>query len=289
MPASESLNSTYERFTDEERKRWAQGCPPDLLAEALGFGKRGSVDTRLENRPRTWVSVIRYPDGDVEISGCHIGYPSRKSRPPATREEKDRKADARARLKLRRVCKYFNLDYLWTFTYRGPVFERSKVLSDIDRFSRKICTIDLSFAGVFVLELHQGGGANHGEFHVHMAVAGFHDVKAVRSVWWSIVGEAQGNIEVKAPRGFSSGGCGRYISKYIGKDFGDAAPRQLGQHRYFNFRLASVRVEKMVFFKGHHRNRESALKAWLIIGSGKQIVSEWRSEDGGQFVFKTFR
>ena len=67
----------------------------------------------------------------------------------------------------------------------------------------------------------------------HIAVRGFQDVRLLRRCWYRIVGDGQGQVNVRGPRpGSSPVKLARYISKYISKDL-DALPREAGEHRYF--------------------------------------------------------
>jgi hypothetical protein len=81
---------------------------------------------------------------------------------------------------------------------------------------------------VAVLERQQRGA-----LHPHLAVKGFQDVRLLRRCWYKIVGNGQGQVNVRGPRaGSSPVKLARYISKYISKDF-DNMPRDFEEHRYF--------------------------------------------------------
>jgi hypothetical protein len=72
-----------------------------------------------------------------------------------------------------------------------------------------------------------------GAIHLHIAVKGFQDVRLLRRCWYKVVGNGQGQVNVKGPRpGSSPVKLARYLSKYIGKDL-DAHPREAGENRYF--------------------------------------------------------
>jgi hypothetical protein len=270
------IDPTYERFPQR----------PEVEARASNYYD-------LADHPRTWVSIIQYPDGDVEISGCHIGFPASKPRPKATEEEKQKKAAARARRSVVQHCKFNALDKLWTLTYRGAQRSHEILYSHWEQFVTQVRKIYPDFAALAVPELHTGKrggtGANLGGFHVHFAVAGFYEVNILRRIWWNIVGIKQGNVDVKWTAGQSSSrGVGRYLAKYISKSFEDS-PRILGRHRYWCSRSLTVPKERMVFFKGSFAEHERALRTWLILASGKKTIVEWHSEDGGQFILRTFQ
>lgn len=289
-PAAAPLDLSYERFSTEDecevleqrgefsRKLQRSRSNPDPVPCELSF----------TDRSRTHVSVICFPDGDVSISGCHIGLPSNKSRPRATEEEKQRKACSRARRTIKNTTKYFQHDHLWTLSYRGPRTDLGLVYADLAKFIRIVRGTFPEFAALAVPELHLGGRVNHGGIHIHFSVRGFYDVKVLRAAWWSIVGEGQGNVDAQGPKGnISPRSIGNYLAKYISKIF-ENSPCEFGQHRYWKARSLQVTKESMIFFKGTFAEHEKYLRVWLIFASGKKDCFEWHSDDGGQFMLKTF-
>lgn len=261
MGGSGSLNSNNERFVTGPYS--------------------GPVDS-------TRVSVVKFPDGDVQVSGCHRPTSEgHRQRPAATEKEKLKKASDRARGELLKVCKYFQLDHMWTVTYRGPQRSRSQLFVDLHKFERIVRQTYPDFLMVGVPELHRGGGVNDGGFHFHFAVHGFLDVAVLRAAWWQVVGEAQGNVQVESRCQLKTDAVARYLTKYISKSLGDG--RDKGQHRYRRSQNLKVPVEKIVFHGSRGTEREQALKAWIVVASGRSIIFEWHSEDGLQFVYRTFR
>lgn len=180
MGDSGPIDSTYERFSQR----------PEVESRASKY-------TDLADHPRTWVTVIQYPDGEMEASGCHIGFPSRKPRPKATAEEKEKKAAARARRMVIRRCKFFALDKLWTATYRGAPRSHEVLYTHWCQFVAEVKKRYPNFSAVAVPELQTrkrgGTGANLGEYHIHFAVADFYEVNILRRAWWKVVGNRQGN------------------------------------------------------------------------------------------------
>jgi len=246
----------------------------------------------LEDRSRTYVSVTRFPDGDVKVSGCHRPSPGvqRRARPKPSRLEVQEKAAKRATTKVRDLVKFNQFGYLHTLTYRGPVRSRAKVSSDMKRWSRLVRKSLPDFRCVGVLEYHRGGGANDGGIHVHYATGQFYPVDLLRAAWWRVVGERQGNIQIER-RIFRSSpsDVGRYLAKYVSKDFDDQ-PREFGQHRYFRSAGVSVVREKLVFFKGFYKQHLATARALFILNCkrGETFRSEWFSDDGWQFVFRSY-
>ena len=213
-----SLDLSYERFSTEDDWEVLQqrGQFSRSLERSRSNPDPSPCELPFKDRARTSVSVIRFPDGDVQITGCHVGVPSNKSRPRATEEEKQKKACSRARRTIKNTAKFFEHDHLWTLTYRGPHSDLALVYGDFAKFVRIVRETFPEFAALAVAELHLGGGPNHGGIHVHFSVKGFYDVKVLRAAWWRVVGEGQGNVDVQGPKGnVSPRLVGNYLAKYI--------------------------------------------------------------------------
>ncbi|MDP2705576.1 MAG: hypothetical protein Q8O71_04270, partial [bacterium] len=168
----------------------------------------------------THVSIVSYPDGDMEISGCHRPQRGGQGR-VSTEEEKEKIEAARARREIRRMVKYYGLDHMWTGNYRGKHSDRGLVLKDLYKFERLVRKIYPQFRLVLVLEIHHGGGENDGGYHFHFAVHGFYDVKVLRDAWWKVVGIAQGNVDVQSRCAVTQRSVTSYLIKYIVKEFED--------------------------------------------------------------------
>lgn len=284
------LDLSYERFPTEDECEVFElrGRFSKRLQKSRSNPDPSPAELPLTDRSRTHVSVIVFPDGDVSISGCHVGLPSNKSRPRATEEEKQKKACSRARRTIKNTAKFFQQDHLWTLSYRGPHSDLALVYADLAKFIRIVRETFPEFAVLAVPELHLGGGPNHGGIHIHFGLRGFYDVRVLRAAWWKVVGEGQGNVDAQGPRGnISPRSIGNYLAKYISKSF-ENSPTEFGQHRYWKSRGLEITKESMVFFKGTFADHEKYLRLWLIFASGKKDRFEWHSEDGGQFMLKTF-
>jgi hypothetical protein len=232
-------------------------------------------------------SIVSYPDGDMEISGCHRPQRSGEGR-VTTEAEKEKIEAARARREVRRLVKYHGLDHMWTGTYRGKHSDRGQVLKDIHKFERLVRKIYPQFRLVLVLEIHHGGGENDGGYHFHFAVNGFYEVEILRSAWWKVVGDAQGNVQVESRCAQTRRQITAYLIKYIMKEVEDGT-RKKGWHRYRRSHGLVVPVRKKIFYGGRGCDREASLKAFMVLSTGKPVVFEWRSEDGLQFMLRTFR
>lgn len=185
--------------------------------------------TVLSNGPPGW-RLSLYPDAG-EAGGCFYGPPS--GRKPTGSDPERAKAEAarRARSKVRRYCAANRLNRLGTLTYAGEGCHDPKALrSDLGAFFRSLRSGlgGDSFPYVWTPEWHKSG---HG-LHAHFAVGQFIGRRKVEEAW------GRGFVHIKLlgdlPVGSSSLDearvAARYLSKYIGKDFGHG--RAAGLHRY---------------------------------------------------------
>jgi hypothetical protein len=156
------------------------------------------------------------------------------------RDRNEIRARGRAKGEIRRKCMAIGADHLVTLTYRENVEDRERVLHDLERLRRALSRVGRKMAFVGVLECQKRGA-----IHPHLAVRGFQDVRLLRRCWYKIVGNGQGQVNVRGPRpGHSPIKLGRYLSKYISKDLAEL-PRSFEQHRYFCSLGVSVPTEKV--------------------------------------------
>ncbi len=162
------------------------------------------------------------------LSDPRPGKKGWKGRSP-NRAHNEQRARARATGEIRRKCITISADHLVTLTYRDNVANRDRVLRDLDRLRRMLTRAGYPMPFVAVLECQQRGA-----IHPHLAVRGFQDVRLLRRCWYKIVGNGQGQVNVRGPRsGSSPVKLARYLSKYVSKDL-DNLPREFGEHRYFS-------------------------------------------------------
>ena len=144
-------------------------------------------------------------------------------------------AASRARTKVRRYCASNRLNRLGTLTYAGggchdPVALRR----DLSQFFQRLRTAmgGRNFAYLWVPEWHHSG---HG-LHAHFAVGRFVKRGHIEEAW----GRGFINIKLLGDLPVGSGTleearqAAKYLSKYVVKDFDDAAgeARVVGLHRY---------------------------------------------------------
>lgn len=200
------------------------------------------------------LSVRDFGDGEVEVrvqksahlvklSGapCSSGVVARKARREvgghydetgqwvgddpalvaAARAEKDAENRARAARRARQTVlhriKTIKADRLLTLTYRENMQDRERLHRDWQAFVRRLRKVQ-GFEYVAVVERQKRGA-----FHIHVAIRGRQNYRLLRSVWRSVVGADNGNIDVRNP--FRERALrhklGAYLAKYVGKSFAD--------------------------------------------------------------------
>ena len=142
------------------------------------------------------------------------------------REEREEESRLRAKGAVRRRLLTIGADHLLTLTYRENVTEVVKAEEDLRQFLKLVRERYSEYPYVAVWERQKRGA-----IHWHLGVPGFQDVRLLRMCWLQVVGEGNGNIDVRGPRGnkISCASLARYIAKYILKG---EEERRRGQHRY---------------------------------------------------------
>lgn len=132
------------------------------------------------------------------------------------REKNIKRASRRAKANIRRKCMAAGLDHLLTLTSRENQMDKVKAWTDFEEFIRRVHSRIPDWKYVAVIEKQ-----DRGALHFHLGVKGFQDIELLRSLWRSVVGE--GNIDVQYKK--SSKGCkwkrsklASYLTKYIGKE-----------------------------------------------------------------------
>nr|WP_235357591.1 hypothetical protein [Burkholderia pseudomallei] len=116
-----------------------------------------------------------------------------------------------------------------TLTYRENMLDKARLKRDFDKLRRRLGALG-SFQYVAVAERQKRGA-----WHLHVAVKGRQNYRVLRSIWQSIVGIGNGQINVRNP--FKEKGLrhklASYLAKYITKDFAEHA---LNEKRYWTSR-----------------------------------------------------
>jgi hypothetical protein len=144
------------------------------------------------------------------------------------------RATRRARTKVRRLCKAKGLTTLLTLTYRENMCDRQRMARDFDVFVKRVKRVIPDFEYVCAFETQKRGA-----WHAHLAVRRVlsHYVSRaklvrsydlLRSMWRGVVGSDNGNVDVSRNKRVqrSAARLATYLSKYIGKSFGDAMKHQ---------------------------------------------------------------
>lgn len=189
---------------------------------------------------REWVIRGRnFGDGQVEVTATrfdrYMGAQGLSLMPRAKRGESENTeqnlmdAAKRAKQQVRLRCKAISADRMITLTYRENMVDKTKLKKDFDALRRRLSRVR-DFHYVAVAERQKRGA-----WHLHIAVKGRQNYRVLRSMWRSIVGQDNGNIDVRNP--FREKGLrhklASYIGKYITKDFSEHA---LNEKRYWTSR-----------------------------------------------------
>jgi hypothetical protein len=189
---------------------------------------------------REWVVRGRnFGEGMVEMTVTrfdrYMGAQRLSLMPRAKRGEsentEDNLADAakRAKQQVRLRCKAIGCDRMITLTYRENMQDKARLKRDFDALRRRLSRLG-NFHYVAVAEQQKRGA-----WHLHVAVRGRQNYRVLRSIWQSIVGVDNGNIDVRNPfreKGLRHKLAG-YLAKYIGKDF---ANHRMNEKRYWTSR-----------------------------------------------------
>lgn len=176
----------------------------------FGNGEREVQVRRGWELVRPSGSPARYAPGRVvrEDSGDDRGL--------RDAENRERSARRARQIACHRV-KAIGADRLLTLTYRENMQCRDTLARHWQEFVRRVRRVQ-GFDYVATVERQKRGA-----LHVHVAVRGRQNYRVLRAVWLSVVGEGNGNIDVRNP--FRERALrhrlAAYLSKYIGKGFDD--------------------------------------------------------------------
>lgn len=227
--------SNSAKSADLVNPQGEQAALPTPSASGGGWG--GAAAFRLDKRTyldreqgRYRVTLRDYGGGLAEVGWSFI--PNKKPQKvgkglsPDLDEHMNRAA-RRARSRIRQLALSANCDHLLTLTYRENLTDFAQASADLSRFVRKVKKALPDWRYVAVPEKQKRGA-----WHWHLAVIGRQDVTLLRSIWLSIVGK--GNIDVQPPpRGKKNPRMAivGYLCKYLSKGF-EEGHRELNGHRY---------------------------------------------------------
>lgn len=215
----------------------------------------------------------QFPDGQRELCATRSTLIRQKGALPLQnrakrgesekRKENDDDSAKRAKQSVRLRCKAIRADRMITLTYRENMQDIQRLKKDWDLFRRRMGKMK-QFHYVATIERQERGA-----FHIHVAVHGRQMYHLVRSIWWDIVGKANGNIHVREPHKFGFGKNGAhklasYISKYITKEIED---HELNKKRYWSSRGIVV-PEKNYYALPYGANEFEAFSHVMQLAAG---------------------
>lgn len=226
------LDLIEEHLTDNSSlSQYRQGVHAGRLIENWYFPE----DWKGTNGENNYVLKVQpFAQGGYEatvraVDIEKIGRAIESDRPRGKREapeeqsyESIAKSAMRAKKNVRHLVRNMLATHLLTLTRRESdpetFWNEKQWAAAWDRMRRLLRRVIGEFPYVAILESHKKGN-----YHLHIAWVGKVNVKQVRKMWLSIVGEGGGNIDaryIKAPAGHDrSNRIARYISKYVSKSF----------------------------------------------------------------------
>ncbi|VVE82358.1 rolling circle replication-associated protein [Pandoraea sputorum] len=186
---------------------------------------------------REWIVRRRvFEDGQIETSAVRFDRYMKAQNlhlmPRAKRGESESTEDSmlsaakRAKQQVRLRCKAIGADRMITLTYRENMLDKEKMKRDFDALRRLLGRVQ-DFQYVAVAEQQKRGA-----WHLHIAVKGRQNYRVLRSLWLRVVGENNGNVDVRNPNrevGLRHK-IASYIGKYIVKNFDE---HKLNEKRYW--------------------------------------------------------
>lgn len=171
-------------------------------------------------------------------------------------EDNQKRAQRRAKANVRRDLYEMQADRLLTLTYRENMQDPERARVDLQEFERRVRKHFPNWKSIGVWERQERGA-----LHIHLGMAGYHDVNILRDCWKRTVGEGSVNISFKPDgRGNCHTKLASYMTKYITKEM--EGERQLGEHRYHRTRNFERRVERYYL---PARGRPPAMVAYEVV------------------------
>jgi hypothetical protein len=188
----------------------------------------------------------------------------------------------RAKTNVRHACKAINADTLLTLTYRANQGDLLLTKSHLKEFARRMYRVHPTFVAVAGFERQKRGA-----WHVHLATVSLPNAlqrngvrirsyDLIRSIWRSVVGSLDGNIDVAKRKRNSQRSPARiasYLSKYITKAFQEGEKHSNRWTKFGDVPKASK------FVLGNFSSmREAIENAYALIGSTHAVVTTFFSQ-----------
>ena len=251
---------------------------PPQAATQLDYG------TKLVGVSQGYWGVSLFPDAAEGVAVFHSANAKRRSGSGGDPEESRRVAARRARTRVRRYCAANRLNRFVTLTYGPPFCWDPRVLREhVGRFFRTLrgqLGVD-ALPYLWTGELHADGL----RWHAHFAVGRYVPRTKIEVAWphGFVHIELFGDLPYAASSLDQARKAAGYLSKYVGKSFGDKG-EGLGLHRYEVAQGFAPRRERM-----RGRSSEEVL-AWAVERMGRaadfvQSSGEWDDYQGPPAVF----
>jgi hypothetical protein len=221
----------------------------------------------------------RNPDAVPFVSNTALPAASVPGDHSASQQETNvERACRRAKQKVRWLVKSIGADHLLTLTYRENMQDVKRLAADWKEFVRRVRKRHSTWLYVMVREYQ-----DRGALHIHCACVGRQDVRWLRACWYAVVGEGQGQINVRGPVRRFGGVCERwnpsklsgYMCKYMSKDF---AAAEAEKKRYWASR--GVEIPKRVYWLGATNFKDAVSETYDYVRAlGAQSTSLWTSDD----------
>jgi hypothetical protein len=240
--------------------------------------------TKLVGGSQGYWGVGLFPDAAEGVAFFHSAYAKRRGGSGGDPEESRKVAARRARTRVRRFCAANRLNRFATLTYAPPFCRDPRVLREhVGKFFRTLRGQlgGDAFPYLWTGELHADGL----RWHAHFAVGRYVPRMKIVAAW------PHGFVHIKLlgdlPYAASSLDQARraagYLSKYVGKSFGDQG-QGLGLHRYEVAQGFAPRGES---FRGPS---SEVVIAWAVERMGRepdfvQRSTEWRDYQGPPALF----
>lgn len=229
-------------------------------------------------RPIVWHELDLLPD-ILESTIEHVKSARDEVTEAELRERHAKQAAARAKKRVRQICKVMGVDTLLTLTYRANEGDLARCKADLKEFVRRLRRVVPGFRAVCGFEQQERGA-----WHVHMACNRFDkelswkgakvkSFNVIRAVWRSVTGDRAGNIDVQSRKRNSERSPAKiaaYIAKYITKDYVDG---EKWSNRWTKF--GDERPPKPIDLGTFNDMREALVAAFDLMANG-QVVANCR-------------
>jgi hypothetical protein len=187
-----------------------------------------------------------------------------------TRSENIERSLRRTKAEVRRKCMAGGLDHLLSLTYRENVTDKIHADRCFESFIRLVHSYLPRWQYVCVSERQ-----HRGAIHYHVAVKGYQDVTLLRSLWRTIVGEGNIDVEYRKTVGgiqWKRARLAGYLTKYIGKGM----EAELNKRR-FRASLGIVIPEEVFYLSWRFTPKDYALSK--VESLGGKVGYVWCSEE----------